>query len=151
VPWDGSDAEGLVGRLFELSLAGFARNRFFKPITRQAFLELYQPILPLIDPRHVLFAHGADGLAGFLFGLPDRLEGAQPHTVILKTYASRQHGVGHLLADTFHRRALAMGFTDVIHALMHVDNISRDRSARYAARIFRRYVLMGRRLAAGGR
>jgi hypothetical protein len=35
VPWDGSDAEGLVGRLFELSLAGFARNRFFKPITRR--------------------------------------------------------------------------------------------------------------------
>jgi hypothetical protein len=151
VPWDGSDAEGLVGRLFELSLAGFARNRFFKPIARQAFLDLYQPILPLIDPRHVLFAHGSNGLAGFLFGLPDRLEGPQPRTVILKTYASGQHGVGHLLADTFHRRALAMGFSDVIHALMHVDNVSRDRSARYAARVFRRYALMGRRLAAGAR
>jgi hypothetical protein len=151
IPWDGRDADALVERLFELSLAEFSGNRFFKPITRQAFLELYAPILPLIDPAHVLFARGPDGLAGFLFGLPDRLEGAEPRTVILKTYASRLRGAGHLLADTFHRRALAMGFTQVIHALMHVDNISRARSSRYAARVFRRYALMGRKLPPGGR
>jgi hypothetical protein len=68
--------------------------------------------------------------------------------VILKTYASRRRGVGHLLADTFHRRALALGFTHVIHALMHVDNVSRGRSARHATSVFRRYALMGRVLVA---
>jgi hypothetical protein len=146
--WDGSNADRFIDQLFELSLADFSRNRFFKAITRQAFLELYAPVLPLIDPAHVLFAHGPDGLAGFLFGLPDRLEGAQPRTVILKTYASRRRGVGHLLADTFHRRALALGFTHVIHALMHVDNVSRGRSARHATSVFRRYALMGRVLVA---
>ena len=85
-------------------------------------------------------------LVGFLFGLPDWLETTDGETVIIKTYASTLRGVGHLLADTFHRRALSKGFKHVIHALMHVDNISRERSARYGARIFRGYALMGRRL-----
>ena len=65
---------------------------------------------------------------------------------ILKTYASGLRGVGHLLADTYHRRALDMGFTQVIHALMHEDNASRDRSEKHKAHTFRRYALMGRLL-----
>ena len=61
-------------------------------------------MLPFIDPRLVLFARDRDGtLVGFLFGLPNRLEGQHPQSVILKTYASVRRGVGHLLADTFHR------------------------------------------------
>lgn len=151
-PWDGRNAEQLIERLFALSLGQFSRNRFFKPITREAFLALYEPILPMLDPSHLLFAQAADGrLVGFLFGLPDRLEGAKPETVIIKTYASGLRGVGHLLADTYHRRALSMGFKRVIHALMHVENVSRERSLRYAARVFRRYALMGRRLDRAGR
>jgi hypothetical protein len=144
--WDGSEAESFIGRLFEMSGAAFAGNRFFKPITLEAFLELYRPILPLLDPRHILFAHGPSGeLVGFLFGMPDR-GGTAPQAAILKTYASAMRGVGHLLADTYHRRAIDMGFAEVIHALMHEDNVSRQRSERHHARVFRRYALMGREL-----
>lgn len=145
--WDGRDTEGLVDRLFAMSAARFAGNHFYKAIDRAAFLKLYQPVLPLIDPRLVLFAQGADGQpVGFLFGLPDRLESAEPSTVILKTYASGQRGVGRLLADSFHRQALALGYRFVIHALMHSQNVSLERSERYGTRVFRRYALMGRRL-----
>lgn len=145
--WDGRDAPALVGRMFALSLAGFAGARFFKPIGQDAFLALYEPVLPLIDPRLVLFAHDAQGrLVGFLFGLPDRLEGAAPKTAILKTYASGVRGVGRLLADRFHRAAIDLGYRDVIHALMHADNPSRARSALHRATVFRRYALMGARL-----
>ncbi|HEV2514157.1 MAG TPA: hypothetical protein VGV07_02815 [Devosia sp.] len=144
--WDGQGAELLIGKLFDMSGSAFAGNRFFKPISREAFLELYRPLLPLLDPRHILFAHGPAGqLVGFLFGMPDRAS-AVP-TAILKTYASGLRGVGHLLADSYHRRALELGFTEVIHALMHEDNVSRQRSERHSARVFRRYALMGRRLA----
>jgi hypothetical protein len=147
VPWDGAKSEQLFAQLFEASAGAFARNRLFKPIERAVFLKLYEPIIPLMDPRHVFFAQAEDGkLVGFLFGIPDRLEGDKPRTVILKTYASGVRGVGHLLADTFHRNAIDLGCADVIHALMHMDNISRDRSRRYGAGIFRRYALMGRRL-----
>ena len=147
VQWDGTRSEQLINRLFETSGGAFARNRFFKPIERVAFLKLYEPIIPLMDPRHIFFAHGADGtLIGFLFGIPDRLEGDKPQTVILKTYASGVRGVAHVLADAFHRGAIELGYTKVIHALMHVDNVSLDRSRRYGASVFRRYALMGRRL-----
>jgi hypothetical protein len=144
--WDGEGAERLIGQLFQMSGAAFAGNRFFKPITLEGFLELYRPLLPLLDPRHILFARGPEQqLVGFLFGMPDRLGGAQP-AAILKTYASGLRGVGRLLADTYHRRAIELGFTEVIHALMHEDNVSRERSAMHRAEVFRRYALMGKRL-----
>jgi hypothetical protein len=145
--WDGRDTEALIEKLFDMSTASFGARAFFKPIDKADFLKLYEPVLPLLDPRLVLFARDrGGGLVGFLFGLANRLEGERPRTVILKTYASARHGVGHLLADTFHRIARDLGFVDVIHALMHVDNISLDRSRAHAGRMFRRYALMGRRL-----
>lgn len=48
-----------------------------------------------------------------------------------------------MLADTAHRTMRDLGYTEVIHALMHVDNRSRERSARHQGRVFRRYNLMG--------
>jgi hypothetical protein len=144
--WDGTGAEPMLDRLFALSGASFADKRFFKAIDRDAFLALYRPLLRLIDPRLVLFAldEGA-GLAGFLFGIPDRLQGSAPDTAILKTYASGRPGVGHLLAHRFHEAARELGYVHVIHALMHVENVSLQRSALHSGQVFRRYSLFGRR------
>ncbi|MBO9712280.1 hypothetical protein [Sphingomonas sp.] len=144
--WDGQGAETLLDRLFALAGASFADKLFFKPIDRAGFLALYQPLLARIDPRLVLFAFDASGdLAGFLFGLPNWREGPSPETAILKTYASRRAGVGHLLAHEFHERAREQGYAQVIHALMHVDNVSLARSALHGGEVFRRYTLFGRR------
>ena len=146
-PWDGQNAEAFLGHLFDMSSAAFSGNRFFKPITKEQLLELYRPVIPMVDPRHVLFAHaGSSQLVGFLFGMPNKIEGDGPKSIILKTYASGMRGVGHLLADHFHRQALDLGFSHVIHALMHVDNVSSARSGMHSAEVFRRYALMGRRL-----
>lgn len=144
--WDGQGAEVLLERLYALSGASFADKLFFKAISRDEFLALYQPLLGRIDPRLVLFAFGEKGeMVGFLFGLPDLLQGTKPDTAILKTYASRRSGVGHLLAHEFHERARELGYTHVVHALMHVDNISLERSAMHGGTVFRRYTLFGRR------
>ncbi len=145
--WDGKNAASLIGGLFDLSRSAFANNAFYKPVTRDAFLELYQPIIPAIDPRLVFFAHAGDQLAGYLFALPDLLEGSRPRTAIIKTYASGVRGVGHMLVDRAHRTFRDLGYTHVIHALMHVDNRSRERSQRHQGSVFRRYDLMGRDLA----
>lgn len=141
--WDGKNAEALISRLFELSRTAFTNNAFYKPISRDVFLDLYKPILPAIDPRLVFFAHAGNELAGYLFALPDRLQGARPATAILKTYASGVSGVGRMLAYTAHHAMRDLGYSEVIHALMHVDNRSRDRSARHQGKVFRRYDLMG--------
>lgn len=144
--WDGEHAERLLDRLFAMSGASFADKSFFKPIDREAFLRLYRPLLPLVDPRLVLFAFSDAGdLVGFLFGLPDRLQGASPDTAILKTYASGRPGAGHVLAHAFHQTARELGYAHVIHALMHVDNISLARSGLHGGEVFRRYSLLGRR------
>jgi hypothetical protein len=138
--WDGQGADALLDRLFALAGGSFADKLFFKAIDRDGFLALYRPLIAAIDPRLVLFAFDdtAD-LAGFLFGLPGG------DTAILKTYVSRKPGVGHLLAHAFHERARDLGHAKVIHALMHVDNVSRDRSAQHDGAVFRRYTLFGRR------
>jgi hypothetical protein len=141
--WDGSDAKALIGKLFEFSSRGFSRNAFFKPIDLPEFLKIYEPVIPAIDPRFVLFAFSGSEPVGFLFGFPNGTAPQQPASVVLKTYASARHGVGRLLADAFHRTARQLGFSEVIHALMHVDNVSRKNSELHGATIFRRYALMG--------
>ena len=145
--WDGENAEGLIQNLFDMSTMAFSGNKFFKPISFESFLEIYQPLIPLIDKEHVLFARDdEDALQGFLFGTPNYMAPEGERSVILKTYASRLRGVGHLLADTYHRKCLDLGFDTVIHALIHEDNASRKRSEMHGATIFRRYALMGWRV-----
>ena len=142
--WDGKNAPDLIDQLFQLSTAAFANNAFFKPITRNAFLKLYEPIIPAIKPEFVLFAKSPnDDLVGFLFGMPNITLNKKDKSVILKTYASAVRGCGRLLVDIFHRRARDVGYDKVIHALMHEDNISLDRSRLHKAKVFRRYALMG--------
>jgi hypothetical protein len=65
--------------------------------------------------------------------------------VILKTYASLRPGVGSVLSEAFHAAAERLGFRRAIHALMHDDNLSLQHSGRIGGRVFRRYVLLGRR------
>jgi hypothetical protein len=141
VAWDGSDAEGLLTRLFSVASGSFADKIFFKPISEEAFLGLYRPLLAMVDPRLVLFAFDSSGsMVGFLFGIPDVAGDA----AILKTYAATVRGVGRMLAARFHETARDMGFGHAVHALMHEDNVSLDRSGLHGAEVFRRYALFGR-------
>ena len=146
-PWDGRNPDGLIGPLFELSAIAFSNNPFYKPLDLSGFRALYAPVIPRIDPRHVMFAHDAGGrLAGFIFSIPNWLEGPKPATLIIKTYATTVKGGGRMLLDRAHRQAAELGFTAAIHALMHNNNVSRNASAKHGGRIFRRYQLMGRLL-----
>ncbi|MCC7428830.1 MAG: hypothetical protein IT557_18200 [Alphaproteobacteria bacterium] len=145
--WDGTGAEILLEHLFGLSLSAFARNAFYRPIGREAFRALYLPLLPRLDPRLVLLARdAAGGVCAFLLAFPDFLAGTAPPAAIIKTYASLRHGAGRMLLEQAHLVARDLGFREVIHALMHEDNISRRGSERHGGRVFRRYALMGRRL-----
>lgn len=148
VQWDGRDAEHLIGRVFDLSLSAFAGNAFYKPITRASFIDLYRPILPAVDPRFVFFTRRDNGDdVGFIFAYPNFAEGSRPSSVVIKTYASAVRGAGRMLVEAVQRTARDMGMTHAIHALMHVENKSLDRSGRNGGVVFRRYALMGRRLA----
>jgi len=148
-PWDGADPEAHFTAIHELSMTAFRDNAFYTPIDRETFLAMYMPFVPMLRKELVFMARARadDRLLGFLFGIPDYAQGPQTQTVILKTYASLHPGVGRLLAHAFHGAARDLGFTWVIHALIHDANRSAARSRMHGATVFRRYVLMGRRLA----
>jgi GNAT superfamily N-acetyltransferase len=144
-------AEELDG-IFTLSLASFARNFLYTPISREEFVAQYLPFAQRIEPRLVLIAEQGGRAVGFLFGIPDWLEAARTGratTAILKTVAvdpARRHaGLGAWLVALAQERAEALGFRRVIHALMYDANPSANISRRYA-RVIRRYALYGRRL-----
>ena len=146
-PWDGTDAEALFAQVHALSSTAFAGNVFYKPIALEAFLAQYMPIVPMLKEELILFARSSGGdLVGFLFGIPDYSQGPKPRSAILKTYASLEPGAGRQLSAAFHAAAREAGYQNAIHALIHDDNRSAERSAAYGATIFRRYALMGRRL-----
>jgi hypothetical protein len=145
--WDGTDPEALFGQVHALSCAAFARNPFYKPIDLADFLPMYLPFVPMMRRELILFARDdAGALAGFLFGIPNYAEGPKPTSAILKTYASLKKGAGFALSSQFYAAADALGFTTVIHALMHDDNLSALRSGANGATVFRRYALMGQRV-----
>ena len=145
--WDGTDPERLFGQVFDLSTTAFAKNAFYKPISRAAFLAMYMPLVPMLKPELIFFARRPDdSLAGFLFGTPNYAEGPDPKSAILKTYASLSRGAGQHLAYAFHKAAVRLGYDTAIHALIHDDNLSAMRSAAEGADIFRRYGLFGLKL-----
>ena len=145
--WDGTDAESLFGKVYQVSTKAFAGNKFYKHISEDDFLAMYMPLVDLIKREFVLFARRPDGdLAGFLFAIPNYAEGPMPKTVIVKTYASLLRGAGRHLLYSCHASARAMGYQMAIHALMHETNESAERSARDGAKVFRRYELLGLRL-----
>lgn len=145
--WDGTDPEDLFRQVYQLSVQAFSGNAFYKPISEADFLAMYMPVVPMLLRELIFFARRPDGaLAGFLFGIPNYAEGPKPKTAILKTYASLEPGAGRHMASGFHKSALEMGYETAIHALIHDDNQSADRSAAEGATIFRRYTLLGLKL-----
>ncbi|MES0862950.1 hypothetical protein ABLN87_11385 [Ruegeria sp. SCPT10] len=148
-PWDGTNPEGLFRQVYHLSIKAFARNAFYKPISERDFLAMYMPVVPMLKRELIFFARRLDGsLVGFLFGIPNYAEGPKPKAAILKTYASLERGAGRHLASHFHKSALEQGFDTAIHALIHDDNQSAERSGVEGANVFRRYALFGLRLDA---
>lgn len=145
--FDPGKAEEELTRIHALSLEAFAANIFYQPISLEAFLASYRPVLKAVDPELVLLAEDEAGeLKAFLFAIPNLVEGPKPTSVILKTYASRVKGGGSMLANAFHERAKKRGYSDVIHALMHESNLSATHSGNTGGHVFRRYALWGGQL-----
>ncbi|MBF9031626.1 hypothetical protein HKCCE3408_14590 [Rhodobacterales bacterium HKCCE3408] len=145
--WNGTDPEGQFAKVHDLSTKAFANNRFYTPLALEPFLAMYMPFVPVLKRELVFLAEDGSGeLVGFLFGIPNYAEGPETKTAILKTYAGLKPGVGRRLVDAFHVAARGLGYDTAIHALIHDDNRSAERSRQSGGEVFRRYLLMGRKL-----
>jgi hypothetical protein len=140
--WDGRDPAALLAEVHGVVIAAFANTAFFRPIPRDQFVAAYLPGLAHADPRFVLAARDpAGGLVGFTLAYPDPI---RKGAVVLKTYAALAPGIGRRMADIVHSRAPALGFTEVIHALMRDGITSAAQSREFGGRPIRRYALMGK-------
>jgi GNAT superfamily N-acetyltransferase len=146
-PIDTGRFEDDLTAVHELSVAAFAGNFLYTPISREEFLEIYAPLRAHLRPELVLLAEKDSQLVGFMFGMPDLMEarrGEPVVTAIAKSLAVRPGrtgaGLGSVLMDKFQQSARGLGFTRVIHALMHEENRSLKISARFGEP-FRQYTL----------
>ncbi len=137
-----------LDELYRVSIAAFADNPYFSPISFERFRTLYAPMKDVLDPELVLVARTGDGeAAGFALSFPDPLDPAgRPTRVVVKSLAvapaGRGMGLGSLLVHETHRRAAEQGYDAAIHALMHVGNDSLKISS-HGGRVFRHYALYG--------
>jgi GNAT superfamily N-acetyltransferase len=147
---DAFDAE--LNAIYTVTAQSFTHNFLYTPIERDEFLAQYGPIRPYAQPEFVLIAEQAGEPVGFLFAVPDLAQarrGEPVTTLIAKTTAVLPDLGGHGLASYMLARvqmaARELGYTHVIHALMHENNHSRKISAHYAA-IMRQYTLFAAQL-----
>lgn len=145
-PLDLAHFDQELEQLFALSLECFAGNLYYTPIDFETFRSQYLRIQPLVDPELVLIAEARERPVAFQFAFRDpRSPEPQTPRVIVKTVATspacRGLGLGGHMLDLIRRRARAMGAGSVIHALMHVRNLSMRMSARHRTEIFRGYEL----------
>jgi len=145
--------ESELRAIFAVSLASFAENFLYTPISEEEFVAQYRGIEPYIRPELVLIAEQEGVVAGFVFAIPDLLQarrGQPVNTMIIKTLAVHPAlgggGLGSLLTARCQEAARRLGYSRSIHALMHESNKSRKISSHTATTI-RRYALFARDLA----
>lgn len=151
-PLDPTQFGAELDRIYDVSVVSFQSNYLYTPLPRVAFTGQYRAIEKLVRPELVLLAEQAGKPIGYVFALPDLAEaqrGEPIRTVIVKTLAvlpgRSGAGLGALLLAEAHEAAHRLGYSRVIHALMHASNRSRNLSAHYA-RTIRRYTLFSRAL-----
>lgn len=138
--------------LYQVTVNSFASNFLYQSISEPEFMDLYKPLIPVLDPRLVIVAERENRCVGFILLVPNRQKDAegQSRTVIVKTAARlpdiRLAGLGSLLLLEAQQRASLLGYERAIHALMHEDNASLKICLRYG-RPMRKYSIYHRSIA----
>jgi hypothetical protein len=148
-----TEFEQELRRIYFVAERAFRDNFMYAHVPLDQFAAQYRAAESAVVPALVLMAEHEGQPVGFCFSIPDLLEQARTgkaRTVILKTVAVLPErklygGLGALMIDMTHATARDLGFSRVIHALMHDTNQSRNIS-RATSTEMRRYALFSRSL-----
>ncbi|MFB6249860.1 MAG: GNAT family N-acetyltransferase [Salinibacter sp.] len=124
-------------RLHGLVTTSFADNVLYTPLPEAAFVALHRPYRSWVEPGLVRLLEqeraGGPRLVGVALMVPDRApagRGEAVDTAVFKTLAVHPdvmgRGLGRWLTEHMHARAGRRGYEQVLHALMHEDNVSRN-------------------------
>ncbi len=154
-PFDRSDFQRTLERIYRLSLEIFRDNYLYSDISFDDFCSLYYGADRLIEDDSIWFARAPDGSdAGFAFTYPNRTP-KDPHGDALnfKTLgvlpAHRRGGTGAALMFCGYEAGLRRGFQAVNHCLMRAGNPSEKLDSGHG-KPFREYFLYERAVKSEG-
>ncbi len=117
-----------IHKIYEVSVKSFVNNFLYTPIGYDDFYKMYEPVKNFLNPEWILIAENEqDQPVAFLFGF-DNLYERNKKSLVLKTLAKipehKYNGIGSYLIELLHYKANLNGYDNIIHALMHENNVS---------------------------
>jgi|GEM_PF-347406 len=137
--------ESELDRLYVFCRRAFAKNFLYTPVSREVFFNKYKTIKPFIKEEQVIIVEFPNGkTAGFVFCFHDHACRTEKR-LVLKTLARdpspETKGLGNVLGNRMTKYAAGNGYASIIHALMHVDNSSKNLSGQYSGEPLKQYKL----------
>jgi hypothetical protein len=142
------DADSLdedLEEIYPLCQAAFSGSPFFSPIDREQFFNKLLLLKPVISKGFTrIVSDGNSKPVAFILCFPDVLD-PNGKTLVLKTAAkSKEHDIPGLISalhQSIMEEAREVGFEQIIHAFMHVQNRSLIRSKEMNGSTIRKYSL----------
>jgi L-amino acid N-acyltransferase YncA len=131
---------------YTVSIDSFSSNFLYSPVSYEIFLNLYKDIEKLEDKVTILLAEKSDHTpCGFALAVDNIYDNSQKG-LIIKTVAtindSDCKGLGACMVEELHKKAYQKRYDEIIHALMHSNNLSMN-ILKSKGEAFRTYCLYG--------
>ena len=130
---ENEDLITVLNKIYDLTIEAFKNNFLYSELDREIFLKMYMSYENKIVKKFFKMLYLKDELIGYVFGIPDYAElqyKEKVETMILKTIAISPKyngkGMGYILIDELVKEAECSGYKNVIYALMHEKNISKN-------------------------
>jgi len=134
-------------RIATFSNDAFSDNFLFTPIATRHFVEKYIKLAGIMDPQHIWICEDRSGvMQAILFAIPDFQNSKQ---LVVKTGAVRKgspcRGITTYIFRKITQTAKEAGYTSVVHAFMHEENLS-FKTSKYHGHPVQEYLLYGKKI-----
>ena len=144
---ENKDLLTVLNKVYDLTVEAFKNNFLYSELEREIFLKMYMSYEDKIVKKFFKMLYLKGELIGYVFGIPDYTElghKGKIDTIILKTIAVSPEyngkGMGYILINFLIEEAEKEGYENVIYALMHESNVSKNIGL-LLGNILRRYTL----------
>ena len=130
---ENKDLLKVLNKVYDLTVEAFKNNFLYSELEREIFLKMYLSYEDKIVKKFFKMLYLKGELIGYVFGIPDYTElgyKGKIDTIILKTIAVSPEyngkGMGYILINSLVEEAEKEGYENVIYALMHESNVSKN-------------------------
>ncbi len=130
---ENKDLMTVLNKVYDLTVEAFKNNFLYSKLEKEIFLKMYLSYEDKIIKKFFKMLYFKDELIGYVFGIPNYIElgyKGKIDTIILKTIAVSPEyngkGMGYILINSLIEEAEKEGYENVIYALMHESNVSKN-------------------------